>query len=484
MNILYDPFKNDVFGFGLILLQCAMIQDGFGNIKKDTVHMNNGGINWNVIFSGLQAVAGKYSAVPILYEALHRMLAENELNRIDWINLQASLPPRHQIQRYLDKIPCTHNGEDIGGAFAGNYSMVNPWRSHDPVFTQGAATDGSFMRNSMSQSFAHLGQNALRESMMGNIEHKPNRRGEIEVEKERPNDKYRRREIEVEYERQNDQVRGLMEKEFERAQNSTYFGDASHADPKQFLKKVDYSRILPTEENEHVRPSAMKQQADHRPSRVEHDLSHVPFNEQTLNYDSAPSKAPRVKSLLSDKNQAPIVHRESPRTESGHKIVEYTEPIYERLPLEKEYIKGETRQYTEPSQERHSTHQVGRSKIFLSNIAASTRKSEYKEGKPVEAGKFRPEESKPSYEHHGNVVKVVKGKHFGVTNPGDRSSHQAYSDYKIDRSRVGPVPEHARVSTHGKPGRDGESRVYNSNHELCIIILVKTFRLGGAAHWE
>lgn len=227
MNILYDPFKNDVFGFGLILLQCAMIQDGFGNIKKDTVHMNNGGINWNVIFSGLQAVAGKYSAVPILYEALHRMLAENELNRIDWINLQASLPPKHQIQRYLNKIPCTHNGEDLGGAFAGNYSMVNPWRSHEPVFTQGATTDGSFMRNSMSQSFAHLGQNALRESMMGNLEHKPNSRGEIEVESERPNDKYRRREIEVESERQNDQSRRPMEKEIERAQKPTHFGEAS-----------------------------------------------------------------------------------------------------------------------------------------------------------------------------------------------------------------------------------------------------------------
>jgi hypothetical protein len=302
MNILYDPFKNDVFGFGLILLQCAMIQDGFGNIQKDTVHMNNGGVNWNVIFSGLQAVAGKYSAVPILYEALHRMLAENELNRIDWINLQASLPPKHQIQRYLNKIPCTHNGEDFGGAFAGNYSMVNPWRSQEPVFTQGAATDGSFMRNSMSQSFAHLGQNALRESMMGNLEHKPDRRGEIEVESERPNDKNRPREIEVESENYNEQVRNRMEKEFERHQKPTNNGEASYEDPKQFLKKVDYSRILPTEEMEHFRPSAMKQKADHGPrrveqrqSRVEQDRSHVPFNEQTLNYDSSPSKAPRVK---------------------------------------------------------------------------------------------------------------------------------------------------------------------------------------------
>lgn len=235
----------------------------------------------------------------------------------------------------------------------------------------------------------------------------------------------------------------------------------------------------------------MKQETDHRPrrveqrqSRVEHDQSHVPFNEQTLNYDRSPSKAPRVKFWLSNKNQAPIVHRESSRTETGNKIVEYTKPIYERLPIQKEYTRGETRQSINPSHDRQGQTQVGRSKIFLSKIAASTRQSEYKEARPAEAGKFRPEGSRPSYQDQGNVVRVVEGKHFGVTNPGDRSSHQAYSDYKIDRSRVGLVPENTRVSTDGKPGRGNESRVYNSNHELCIIFLVKTFRFGGASHWE
>jgi hypothetical protein len=176
---------------------------------------------------------------------------------------------------------------------------------------------------------------------------------------------------------------------------------------------------------------------------------------------------------LSNKNQAPIVHRESQRTETGNKIVEYTKPIYERLPIQKEYANGETRQSINPSQDRHGQNQVGRSKIFLSKIAASTRQSQYKEARPVEAGKFRPERSKTSYQGKGNVVRVVEGKNFGVTNPGDRSGHQAYSDYKIDRSKVGLVPGNNRVSTHGNPGRDNESRVYNS-----------TFRFGGAVHWE
>jgi len=110
-NNVYDPFKNDVFSFGMVLLECCIVDNGGAqsditveNLRKKT-HNRQGRVDFYYIFAALQHVANKYSQIPVLYEALSKMLVEDNTQRIDWTNLQQMLPMRFEIQKYLNRIP-------------------------------------------------------------------------------------------------------------------------------------------------------------------------------------------------------------------------------------------------------------------------------------------------------------------------------------------------------------------------------------------
>jgi len=180
-NNLYDPFKNDVFSAGLILLECCIIDNDYtNNINVENlrkrIHLRNGEMDYYFIFAAMQYVAGKYPEIPVLYEALHRMLCENELQRIDWVRLLQCLPARNEIQRHLDKIPLGQTPIAMSSVFSNNWSTINPWRSHEPLFTQ--PMPGMFPNDQSrvsSQSFMHIGGSEMRDSMMPNIQNKPER---------------------------------------------------------------------------------------------------------------------------------------------------------------------------------------------------------------------------------------------------------------------------------------------------------------------
>lgn len=160
-NNIYDPFKNDVFSFGLILLQCCIIDNEGGqsditveNLRKKTYN-RQGHVDFYYIFAALQYVANKYSQIPVLYEALSRMLVEDNTRRLDWVNLQQMLPIRFEIQKYLNRIPQEQQKMSMEPVFSNNYNKVNQFRINAPVYTQ---PDFHDMGNSqwVNQSMAHM----------------------------------------------------------------------------------------------------------------------------------------------------------------------------------------------------------------------------------------------------------------------------------------------------------------------------------------
>jgi hypothetical protein len=92
----HNPYKDDAFAFGLVLLKAANKQ------APKSIYENNGVVNEAQLKRLIeQASANKYEHLPIFHQVLEKLLNVKEKERVDMITLKNTLPSREQIQQFF-----------------------------------------------------------------------------------------------------------------------------------------------------------------------------------------------------------------------------------------------------------------------------------------------------------------------------------------------------------------------------------------------
>lgn len=116
----HNPYKDDAFSFGLILLAACNLA------SPQDIYEKNGTINQSNLDRHIQTAASRYESLPVIGQVLERLLNIDETKRWDFLSLFNSMPSRQEIQNFFD------TQEESNQFYDPNMTMM-----HDKVTSQG-----------------------------------------------------------------------------------------------------------------------------------------------------------------------------------------------------------------------------------------------------------------------------------------------------------------------------------------------------------